>query len=492
MAYTAFITRLKNVRPHPNADRLQMGECFGNTVIVSLEYEDNQLGVYFPSDGQVSVEFAAVNNLVRKKDDAGNNIGGYMDPDKRNITAIKLRGEKSDGLFLPLKSLETFGDITTLHEGDRIDNFNGHEICCKYVPRSNVRHGHVSSGNKTRKKKVNVAPLFTEHADTEQLAYNLGAFKPGDEIEITLKMHGTSQRTAHLPVFVGYNDSPWCELRNAWNKMWHDIFKVKSPFEEEHDGEPVYDWGYVSGTRRTVLENFEGGYYGSNEFREAHSKFFEGKLWKGEEIFYEVVGFTHTGAPIMATADNKKLNDKDFIKQYGKETVFSYGCVPNTQWDITGDEDENGELPLLPNSDIYVYRMTMTNEDGDIVEYTPDFMRYRCEQMGVKTVPVMWKGVIPEKVVTYTDIRDAVDVNPGEWIKDKAEQFYDGPDPVGKTHVREGVVVRILNRPKFCAYKHKNWSFKALEGIVKVEAEAPDIEEADGIEEEVITNELSQ
>jgi hypothetical protein len=26
-------------------------------------------------------------------------------------------------------------------------------------------------------------------------------------------------------------------------------------------------------------------------------------------------------------------------------------------------------------------------------------------------------------------------------------------------------VVRILNRPKFCAYKHKNWSFKALSGI---------------------------
>ena len=138
MAYTAFITRIKNLRPHPNADRLQMGECFGNTVIVSLEYDDNQIGVYFPSDGQVSTAFAEANNLLRKKDENGNNIGGYMDPDKRNITAIKLRGEKSDGLFLPLKSLETFGDITTLREGDRIDNFNGNEICCKYVPRGNV------------------------------------------------------------------------------------------------------------------------------------------------------------------------------------------------------------------------------------------------------------------------------------------------------------------------------------------------------------------
>jgi hypothetical protein len=470
--YNAYITRIKNMHKHPNADRLQIGECFGNAVIVSMEYEDNQLGVYFPSDGQLSVEFAEANNLLRKKDDAGNNIGGYMDPDKRNVTAIKLRGEKSDGLFLPLKSLESFGDISTLREGDRIDNFNGHEICCKYVPRRNVRHGHPSNGNKTRKKKVPVAPLFSEHADTEQLAYNLGAFKVGDEIEITLKMHGTSQRTGYLPVLKGYK-------RTLWDKI------------TRKEGKPIYDWGYVSGTRRTVLEDFEGGYYGSNEFREAHSKFFEGKLNKGEEIFYEVVGFTHTGAPIMASGDNKKLNDKDFVKQYGQTTVFSYGCEPEaaTLWqpDGQGDMDLVGRVK---QSDIYVYRMTMTNEDGFTVEYTPDFMRYRCEQMGVKCVPVFGKAIISDDRLHLTS-PDGYDHDyligegtVGDMIVRAAEDYYDGPDPIGKTHIREGVVVRIINRPKFCAYKHKNWFFKALEGIVKVEAEAPDIEEAESVVED--------
>ena len=464
--YNAYITRIKNLHKHPNADRLQIGECFGNAVVVSMEYEDNQLGIYFPSDGRLSVEFAEANNLLRKKDDAGNNIGGYMDPEKRNVTAIKLRGEKSDGLFLPLTSLESFGDITVLNDGDRIDNFNGHLICEKYIPRSNVRRGHQSEGNRTRKKKVPVAPLFSEHADTEQLAYNLGAFKPGDEIEITLKMHGTSQRTGYLPVFKGYKKT-----------LLDRILR--------REGTPIYDWGYVSGTRRTVLEDFEGGYYGSNEFREAHSKFFEGKLNKGEEIFYEVVGFTHTGAPIMANGDNKKLNDKDFVKQYGQTTVFSYGCEPTM---LVFDDTDGRNQRVIGQSKIYVYRMTMTNEDGFTVEYTPDFMRYRCEQMGVKTVPVMWRGTIP---YTVDDLDSSVPgarivlkngENAGEWIKDVAEQYYDGPDPIGKTHIREGVVVRIINRPKFCAYKHKNWYFKALEGIVKVEAETPDIEEAESVD----------
>lgn len=480
MAYTAFITRIKNLHPHPNADRLQIGECFGNQIVVSLEYTDNQLGIYFPSDGQVSVEFAEVNNLLRKKDENGNNIGGYMDADKRNVTAIKLRGERSDGLFLPLKSLETFGDITTLHEGDRIDNFNGHEICCKYIPRKNVRQGHISEGNRTRKKKVPIAPLFAEHADTEQLAYNLAAFKPGDEIEITLKMHGTSQRTSYVPVLKGYKCvNPIYQYAldavNRGNRVGSFVRKMADRAIES--ATPIYEWGYVSGTRRTILDNFDGGFYGSNSFREPHAKSFEGKLWKGEEVYYEVVGFTDTGAPIMATADNKKLNDKEFVKQYGNTTTFSYGCSP------TGREGIGITERDIPQSDIYVYRMTMTNEDGDVVEYTPDFMRYRCEQMGVKTVPVMWKGIIPE--VTEHIIGKDADNNivcaelcsAGEWIKDIAEQYYDGPDPVGKTHIREGVVIRILNRPKFCAYKHKNWAFKALEGIVKVEAEAPDMEE---------------
>ena len=44
--------------------------------------------------------------------------------------------------------------------------------------------------------------------------------------------------------------------------------------------------------------------------------------------------------------------------------------------------------------------------------------------------------------------------------------------------MREGVVVRIINRPKFCAYKTKNFSFKVIEGIIKDSAQEPDIEEA--------------
>ncbi len=467
--YCAYITTIKELRKHSNADRLQCATIFGNNVIVDLTYREGQRVIYFPTDGQLSEEFASDNNLVRKKDENGNNIGGYLDPDKRNITALKLRGEKSDGLVLPIEVLSKYIDINTLKDSEQITMLNGHEICKKYIPRSNHRqNGGTGVGNRTRKKKVDVAPLFSEHADTEQLAYNLSAFKPGDEIEITLKMHGTSQRTGYLPVFKGYKRSLLDRVLGR-------------------DGTPIYDWGYVSGTRRTVLENFDGGYYGSNEFREAHSKFFEGKLMKGESVYYEVVGFTHTGTPIMSSCNNKKLNDKEFVKQYGEETVFSYGCSPDGTTELPMSETglPYGAVVPRPQSDIYVYRMTMINEDGFVVEYTPDFMRYRCEQMGVKCVPVMWKGFIPEDTTYLRHKQAIVDGNltyiqmtSGEWVQMMAERFYDGVDPIGKTHIREGVVVRIINRPKFTAYKHKNFNFKVLEGIIKDTASAPDMEEA--------------
>lgn len=502
--YKAYVTTLKNVRKHPNADKLLLADCFGNIVCVSLDYVEGMVGVYFPTDGKLSEEFCAQHNLVRKKDENGVNIGGYLDPEKRNVTAIKLRGEKSDGLFMPINCLDYCFDkgtaVENLSVGDTIDIVNGHLICEKYIPKKENRTSAGGAGTRAhRRAKRSIAPTFFEHADTEQLAYNLAAFKSGDLVEITLKMHGTSQRTGYLKVFKGYKYKNFIEKWFAEGALKAEKANggEMMPWDEKiynwimNRATPIYDWDYVSGTRRTVLDDFEGGFYGSNAFRETHARQFEGKLRKGETIYYEVVGFTDTGAGIMGAGNNEKLG-KDFVKQYGKETIFSYGCEPHpSSIECLGPSAmnfDNGVIPStlyatkeeLPQSDMYVYRMTSTNEDGEVVEYTPDFMRYRCEQMGVKCVPVFWTGFVPENPASADDPT----ITAGEWIKNKAELFYEGPDPIGKTHVREGVVVRVINRPKFTAYKHKNFEFKVLEGIIKDVAEAPDMEEAQEVEGE--------
>ena len=468
--HCGYVTTLNNVRKHPNADKLVLATCFVNTVCVNKEmYHEGEIGVYFPVDLQLSMEFCQKNGLLAVYENGVNVSGGYMDPAKRNVKAIKLRGEQSDGLFLPLKCLEYTGvDMDSLNIGDTITTVNGHEICCKYIPRG--KHQATAAGGAgkraKRKAKRSIAPVFYEHIDTAQLAYNLHAFKPGDLIEITRKLHGTSARTSHTKVLKGFK------------RTLLDVILRR-------EGTPIYDWGCVSGTRRTVLDTFDGGFYGSNEFRKPYHDFFEGKLLKGETVYYEIVGFTHDGGSIMGVCDNKKLKDKEFVKKYGEKTVFSYGCSPSGYspsidgWGVIPDpKDSNGNvLAEKPQNDIYVYRMTMTNEDGEVVEYTPDQMRHRCMYMGVKTVPLHWYGFIPgEEVFTGTSCEYT---DPGQFVLAKAEEFFDGEEPIDPTHIREGVVVRVINRPTFTAYKHKNFNFKVLENIIKEVADAPDMEEAE-------------
>ena len=112
--HCGYVVQVKELRQHTNADRLQILRVFEEDVIVGLDTHIGDIGVYFPCDLQLSEKFCEINNLVRKKDENGNNIGGYMDPDKRNVKAIKLRGEKSNGLYLNVTCLSEFCNISEL------------------------------------------------------------------------------------------------------------------------------------------------------------------------------------------------------------------------------------------------------------------------------------------------------------------------------------------------------------------------------------------
>ena len=247
--YCAYITTLKELRKHSNADRLQCATVFGQNVIVDLSYQEGQKVVYFPTDGQLSEEYANDNNLVRKKDTDGNNIGGYMDESKRNVTAIRLRGEKSEGLVLPIETLSKYTNISKLKDGDQITVLDRHEICCKYIPRGNQRKTRISDGKKNKKnqsQEVISYPFFVEHKDTAQLAYNMNAFKPGDTIYLTRKLHGCFVSDTRIKMWgknkakkikdiekndivVGYKDGKFIPSKvlntflNGKSNEWRDI-----------------------------------------------------------------------------------------------------------------------------------------------------------------------------------------------------------------------------------------------------------------------------
>lgn len=434
MSYCGYITKLKNVRKHPNADRLVLADVFGETVIVSDTAKNDDVVVYFAADGQLSEEYCRENDLVRRKDENGNPCGGFLDPVKRNVRVIKLRGEYSDGLVMPLESLVYTGaKIDSFSVGDTITVVNGHEICCKYIPKKIEKNGPVEKHKKTRVEDKEKAPYFVEHIDTPQLRFCMNNFKPGDVISLSEKVHGTSSRNAYALTIS--------HKKNFFDKIFH------------RKGKEVQDWKYLVGTRRTTVKDSSGGYYGDNNFRIDWGEKFKGKLQKGECVFGEIAGYVNgTSTPIMGTVNNKKTKDKEFIKQYGPTTTFSYGCKP-------------GE------SRYFIYRMTYTSPDGYVIEYPFDLVKLRAEQMGFEVVPELDRFI-------YTTEEDFM-AHINKWI--------DIPSTIDPSHIIEGVVVRAINSPVLRVAKQKSMNFLLIEGIMKADADAPDIEEA---EEEFVNEEI--
>jgi hypothetical protein len=379
------------------------------------------------------VEFCDYNHLCRKNS-KGEYDSGYLDPDKRNIKAIKLRGMYSDGIFCPMRSLDYLFDDNNadahLSIGDIIDVVNGKEVCKKYIPRTNPKRSDGTG--RTRKQKPEdreITPYFAEHIDTPQLRFCPDKFKPGDIICLTEKVHGTSSRNA--------NTLTISHKRNIFDKIFHK------------PGKEIRSYKYVVGTRRTTVRDNSTGYYQTNDFRLDWGKKFLNHLRQGEEVFGEIAGYVVPGTPIMSTVKNSKVNDKTFSKRYGATTTFTYGC---------SDTDET-----KPLNRYFIYRMTYTTPEGDVIEYPWDMVKLRAEQLGFETVPELDRFI-------YTTEED---------FHERINKWLDIPSTIDPSHIIEGVVVRALNSPSFNVAKEKSINFKILEGIMKDEATTADMEEAE-------------
>lgn len=428
MSYTGYYTKLENVHKDPNSDRLYLATCMQEGVIVGPDSYNGQPVFYFPADGCLDYDFAMKFGLMRKDKD-GNPAGGYLDYPSCHIRAIKLRGNRSEGIVIDAaKVMDAYDDMTPLQFGDKITHIAGHEICKKYVPKKNTEYVSRPKSYKGRKTAKIIIPDFMMHADTEQLDYNLDAFREGDLLNLSLKMHGTSQRSMRTTAIVP---------RHGFFKFLQKLFRLKEKTKEV----------YVCGTRRTVIQDFEkGGFYGNDAFRKQHHDKIAPFVKPGMEVFYEVVGYYGPGEDqtIMPIGDNGKVGDKAFVKEFGKKSKFVYGCKP-------------GE------SKMYVYRIT---QDGR--EFSPQEIINWCNDAGVNHVPYLF----------MTEIAPFIFEDKDQLLERIDSYFEDLHDPVGKDHIKEGVVVRILNRPTWRAYKKKTYEFKVIEGIIKMTSDAPDMEEA--------------
>jgi hypothetical protein len=416
MTYQAIISRIK-VHSVEGAKTLSQGFILGYSVAVDNKTRDDSLVLFFPSDGQLSEEFAAANDLVYRGMDpvTGERLGGYFGP-KRRVTSQKFFSGRivSEGFACPLEFLAYTGiDTSTLKEGDAFDSLKGYPVCNKYITEATRK---ALSQNKKEQRYKDVT--FPEHVETPQYKHVGHSIKPLSVVYITEKLHGTSGRMANVRVPV---PNPW----------WKRLFGIK----------PRENYTVLHGSRRVILgeaKDVDGGYYGSNDFR---YKVMNGVNLKPDEIlYYEIVGYMAPGSFIMHSQDTKELGSKDMTKRWGPRMEYKYGCPDGT-------------------AKAFVYRITQNG-----VELSWDQVRKRARSLGLDTVPELDRFVVPDNDFAIFD----------KVIKDLTE----GASVLDTKHIREGVCLRVENEDGVSFIKNKSVEFGILEGFIKNDETKVDIEEA--------------
>ena len=163
------------LRKHPNADSLSICDVRGWQVVVKTEdFKDKEAAVYIPVD-------ALLPELPQFE---------FMRSRKFRVKAIKLRGEMSVGLLLPLKEFPNLD----LKIGDDITSTLG---ITKWEPYKNPQSHEFKLKGRITKKVIEGFYKFTDiehsrnHTDTIQL---LGC----NEVEFSEKIHGANFRAGYV------------------------------------------------------------------------------------------------------------------------------------------------------------------------------------------------------------------------------------------------------------------------------------------------------
>ena len=271
MAYFALVTKLHNYRKDENSDKLWLADCYGEGVIVGPDMSENELVLYMPTDGRLERWFGNDFSLFRKNEN-GTSQGGYVD-DNGHIKAVKLRGNQSSGIVMRVSAIyEKYGD-QHWREDMEVTQINGRTFVEKYIPKSRYV-AQVSSGRRKQRGDPRISyPEFDMHIDTAQLAYNLAQFHEGDIVNLSVKLHGTSQRSMNT-----YGLVPNKGIRGFFRRL----FRM---------GEKKIENQFVLGTRRCVVYENSTGFYGKDDFRRQHHEAMKPFIKPSQEVFYEVVGY---------------------------------------------------------------------------------------------------------------------------------------------------------------------------------------------------------
>jgi len=400
--YLAKVVKLENPRKHSNADRLQCWTIDYQNVITDMSYQEGDIVIFIPSLAQVNLKVLSNLNMFRHSNlNVDTTKVGYME-DNGRIKALGLRGEKSEGIILPFKSVyeaiigrEVRDSYLPFLVNQYFDTIETEVLCWKYQVETKEK-GESKQG---QPKKKLIPEFFEFHYDTAKLAVNLHKFEPDDIIAITDKRHGTSGVSGNIPVRV---------LPNLIQRIliWFNLIPNLPQFKYEN----------VWSSRKVIKgvgENLKKEGYYSDDIWDIVNTELKPSIEQGITLYYEILGYLPSGKGIQ-----------------GK---YDYGC-------------KAGEHRTE------VYRITHTDTFGRVREFTWQQVKDYCQKYGLDTVHEFY----------YGNMINLYDSSTYTFMEYLTENFLEKDCPYCTNKVpAEGICVR-LEKNDYKAYKLK--SFRFLKG----------------------------
>ena len=443
--YTAQVIKLPAKVPVPKLDNLVEINYQGNSVLVGKDSDPNELYLFFPAECQISHDFLSKNNLYRHETlNADPTQKGFFE-DNRRVKAIKFKGIISSGFIIPLSSLfrEKMGVPAgiTFSIGDEFNEIGGYEVCRKFIRKvqgtSGMKNPRTGFLDGIIDKKA--AP---EHPDTAQLLKNTHKLELDSQIVVTYKLHGTSARTYNTLV----------KRKLTWKEKIAKFFGVKVPTE---------DYEYVACSRRQVksvgfeeLPNKNHFFTDGDLWSEFAKKNLEGKLNKGESIYYEIIGKTYGGGEIQGNG-------------------YHYG---------------------LSEPKAYVYRIANINPQGIEVDLSYEQMKLRAKQLELEVCPELFRGTVDEFLNKYDKFEDGTDSIETAFTRVFYNKLLEKPSILDPNVIEEGFCIRAENYPKPDIFKIKSKIFLKQESdwldkdTVNLEEEEAQIQDNDSSGEQTESN----
>ena len=401
-------TIIQEPKPHKllNSDRLYGITVFGMTAVVNEAWQDKEgdLAVFFPAECQISDAFASYANLYRHSEknlDPGE--VGYLE-DSRRVRALKLRGNVSNGLILPVYILEMFvGEAKCFAEGDTFDTIDGVEICRKYrvkeAPVKTPREG----GKLVKAFKRVDEKMLPEHIETDQWLRNEGLVEDGDMMVVTQKLHGTSVRLANTIV-----KRKLTLLERIAKRLGAKVAET--------------EFDYIAGSRKVIKDpkSTTQDHFYSTDLWTKKLKEVQDLIPRNFILYGEMVGFTEGGTPI--------------------QKGHTYEAAP-------------GE------SDLYVYRVAMVNDQGQLYDLSWDQVVQFCLARGLRYTPELWRGLKIDFELSDFEEKNFHAVESADRNMRRFGEYVEMPVKLseGGAGADEGIVIRVdRGQPVPLLLKFKN------------------------------------